>query len=447
MATWTKEKRDKLPKGHFGDPEKEAFPIEDQEDVEHAAELLHHSDNPEKVKRNIERIVKELGLKLPKTWEKSESGKSVSLEGETFVCYGGEAKSISDDMVGGYLVKFSDPSTTDLEGDFFTKETDFGLDDDTGVSRVLYDHGLDGAFKKAKIGTATIGVDDVGVWIKAQIDLRKAYGELVAKKYGKALKDLIAAKALGWSSGTVGHLIEKQRMGGANWIKSWPLGLDASLTPVPADPRTLVTSIKSLAASRLKRPDPFEAESEGPDYQAAQTAHAALSHLHEVHRMHVYGVLHDHETPLKDRVKSLSGHYDNYRDRSMKAIGSLMSYKSIEADAIFQAQFTDAYTKSLADLKADSHSEAVLAAVKGLRDRFADILEKREADKPGRSLSMNRRAQLKAVIGDLSSLLERAETAAKKAPVSGDPAQEARLRAAKASLLQHRIDDLAQILG
>jgi hypothetical protein len=38
----------------------------------------------------------------------------------------------------------------------------------------------------------------------------------------------------GWSSGTHYSLMEREPVGKAMWIKSWPLGKDASLTPTPA---------------------------------------------------------------------------------------------------------------------------------------------------------------------------------------------------------------------
>ncbi len=55
------------------------------------------------------------------------------------------------------------------------------------------------------------------------------------------------AGQLGWSSGTAAHLVEREEAGEAWKIKMWPLGLDASLTPTPAEPRNKVIPLKSLS--------------------------------------------------------------------------------------------------------------------------------------------------------------------------------------------------------
>ena len=50
---------------------------------------------------------------------------------------------------------------------------------------------------------------------------------------------------MGWSSGTAAHLVEREPMGRAAKIVSWPLGLDASLTPTPAEPRNVTMPLKA----------------------------------------------------------------------------------------------------------------------------------------------------------------------------------------------------------
>lgn len=148
---------------------------------------------------------------------------------------GSEVKALGGGKVGGYLIRFSTVDAPDLEGDYFTKDTDFGEHD---YAPVYYQHGLDEKMGKRKIGKGKIKPDDIGQWIEAQLDLRDEYEKYIYK--------LAEDGKLGWSSGTASHLVEREQKGNASWIKSWPLGLDASLTPTPAEPRNTAIPIKSL---------------------------------------------------------------------------------------------------------------------------------------------------------------------------------------------------------
>jgi len=164
---------------------------------------------------------------------------------ETCVIFGEAVKALGDNdgRVGGYLVRFStekDPDISDMK-DFFTSGTNFDMPDGTKSTSVYYNHGLDAQIKKRKIGTGTMKVDDIGVWVEAQLNL--------ADEYDKAVYEMAKDGALGWSSGTASHLIDREaKDNGTHEIKSWPLGLDASLTPTPAEPRTKqIFSLKSWA--------------------------------------------------------------------------------------------------------------------------------------------------------------------------------------------------------
>jgi len=161
------------------------------------------------------------------------------------VTIGGELKALGDGRIGGYLVRFGTPDTPDLTGDYFTADTDFDLDDGTGKSTVLYHHGLDAKLGRRKLGRADLRQDEVGVWMEAQLAMRD--------EYDRAIYDLVNAGKMGLSSGTAPHLVEREPMGKANHITRWPLGLDASITPIPAEPKTRVTTIKSY----LDMAEPF----------------------------------------------------------------------------------------------------------------------------------------------------------------------------------------------
>lgn len=168
----------------------------------------------------------------------------------TLVMPGGEVKAVKQGeeigLVSGYLVRFSTADDTDLEGDFFTKDTDFGPHQQ---SIVFYHHGLDRALGVKTLGRrlpASLKKDDIGVWIEAQLDLRDEYEQAI---FGMAQQG-----KQGWSSGTASHLVRRMPVQGkaANWIANWPLGLDASLTPAPAEPRN-VAAAKAMSLKMYQR--------------------------------------------------------------------------------------------------------------------------------------------------------------------------------------------------
>lgn len=152
---------------------------------------------------------------------------------DLYVALSGEqVKALGNGVVGGYLVRFTDPDNPDLEGDYFDHSTDFGPHTKTAV---YYQHGLDKTLGLKRLGArhaagmADIKVDDVGVWIQHQLDL--------ADEYEEAIYALAQRGKLGWSSGTAGHLVERVPVGGRSHVhhlRTWILGIDASYTPSPA---------------------------------------------------------------------------------------------------------------------------------------------------------------------------------------------------------------------
>jgi HK97 family phage major capsid protein len=161
-------------------------------------------------------------------------GKSLD---DCVVTHGSEIKALGNGKIGGYLVRFSDASNPDLTGDYFTKDTDFDMDF-PGQSTVYFNHGMDAKMGKRKLGKATLTMDEVGVWAEALEQERDEYEKYITK--------MQRAGKMGWSSGTASHLVERVREGKANRITRWPLGLDASITHTPAEPRNVVIPLKSL---------------------------------------------------------------------------------------------------------------------------------------------------------------------------------------------------------
>jgi HK97 family phage major capsid protein len=161
------------------------------------------------------------------------------MENETSIYQGDAIKAMGDGKVSGYLVRFGSKDDLDLTGDYFSKDTEFGVVDG-GSLPVYYQHGQDTQIGIKSIGRGTVKFDDVGLWIDAQLNLRD--------EYEKAVYQLAEAGKLGWSSGAAAHLVEKDQIGKAWHVKSWPIA-EASTTPTPAEYRNIANTIKSLIPS------------------------------------------------------------------------------------------------------------------------------------------------------------------------------------------------------
>jgi HK97 family phage major capsid protein len=164
-------------------------------------------------------------------------------------------KSIATDTYGGYAVVFSDADHPDLEGDFFTAETDFWEHLPTSV--VCFDHGTtplpddiqdaldrnprdDAEFNQfvqeateAKstsryvIGQVTKREKTAeGIWLEFIMTSRDEYVERV--------KAMIDEGIVSYSSDSVAHYVQRKSVKpGVSWVKSWPIPM-ASTTYRPA---------------------------------------------------------------------------------------------------------------------------------------------------------------------------------------------------------------------
>ena len=186
---------------------------------------------------------------------------------------------IKSDRLGyvkGYLVRFGDSKSADLEGDYFTQSTDYGFPMESGKRvplNVYYHHGMDQMVGKKSIGTGFIKMDETGLWYEAQLDLADEYGSMIAKlcKQGK----------MGFSSGAAAHLVERKSMGGAAEITRWPIA-EASITPTPAEYRNSVKSLEEYYGmgemeDEEMTPEPMPEQS--PEEYAAEIFKMAESDL------------------------------------------------------------------------------------------------------------------------------------------------------------------------
>ena len=157
---------------------------------------------------------------------------------QTLVNFGSAIKADDNGRVRGYLVRFGG---ADLEGDYFTKNTDFGRPMSPGVRvpmNLYYHHGQDKTIGKSRIGLGFITMDDKGLWYESQVEM--------ADQYQKMIQELAKSGKLGYSSGATGHMVERKKMSDGRYeITRWPIG-EASLTPTPAEPGNMVKSIKDM---------------------------------------------------------------------------------------------------------------------------------------------------------------------------------------------------------
>lgn len=181
-----------------------------------------------------------------------------------------QVKSLGDHRIGGYGVVFGDADHTDLEGDYFTRSTDFWLDHYQGQP-LIYDHAMgdlpgqpDDMPRHFVYGTIKeIRPDEVGLWFEAEVDDRNEWVQYVL--------DLIDKGMLNWSSGSVPHLVKRAEDGK---LLSWPI-VEGSTTPTPAEPRrTNVVRLKHYVLQDV------QTDSSGAPDEGAQAIPGAPDAIH-----------------------------------------------------------------------------------------------------------------------------------------------------------------------
>lgn len=315
---------------------------------------------------------------------------------DKLINFGGAVKALGDGRIEGHLVVFGDPDNTDLTGyrDYFTAETDFGIE--AGAkTKIWYRHGLNPKLDR-EIGEGELKVDDVGVWIDGQLNLRDRYVKAV---YG----NMAMKGALGWSSGSVTHLVRReQQENGAHKITRWPLGLDASVTPDPADPRTqVVTEMKCLSAE----PDPLEelpalkSQYLGEHVEREMTM-AGVRALNDALMYSVlYRCLYDEELTTEQKRERITGAFAEFASIATETLTSYLGQPE-EAAAMkaLRTLWGPERPESLAD-----HTAKVVSAAADLTERLASRLEVRK--QTGRSLSPSNLAALKSADAALEEVL------------------------------------------
>ncbi len=264
--------------------------------------------------------------------------------------------------VGGYLITWGERHRRDLQDEFFTPETDLGLD---WYERrpVLYHHGLDGALKAALIGAIdTLSPDEIGLWAEAQLDLRK--------RYVRAVRKLVDQGLLSWSSGSLPHLVE---VGAAGRIKRWPI-VEGSLTPTPAEPRhscarTMKSAYKALGLdlARLGLGESIATDSQYENEKGKSMNETTTSPLKRL-------PLADERDALKLARVEVGSEFD-----SLDALDMLHGYMLLRSAKSFQG-VSERYSRALAakisqaKLQAAKADELAYSAQTGFGDEWAPDL-------------------------------------------------------------------------
>jgi hypothetical protein len=138
--------------------------------------------------------------------------------------------------LAGYLIRYSGPNDPDLSNEYFTKATDYGVEDGA-IIPIYFNHGLDETIGKRRLGRGKVSFKAKGVYIAGAIELHNDYDWAIA--------ELVEAGALAWSSGAPGHLTDLiEHPNGAKMITTWILA-EASLTPYPAEARNTAQAVKA----------------------------------------------------------------------------------------------------------------------------------------------------------------------------------------------------------
>lgn len=173
------------------------------------------------------------------------------MNNDNLIYFGDAVKALGDGKVAGYLIRWGNAKDVDLTGDFFTPETDLGLEVGDRLP-VYFEHGHDSVIKSRRIGRgALIRYDDIGAWFEAQLELRD--------EYERKIYDMVEAGKLGWSSQAGGSLVEKSAEGASYLIKTWPLA-EATLTKSPAEYRNSAVPIKSIYPDAEDAQEPIHEE-------------------------------------------------------------------------------------------------------------------------------------------------------------------------------------------
>lgn len=131
----------------------------------------------------------------------------------------------------------------DLEGEYFTPDTDLWLDRIPPLKCLLFDHATTPLPNSVKQDTPAayvlgkpdrFGFDEYGMWVESLLEEHEEWQQYV--------NELVDAGVMSYSTDSISHLTARAEDG---WIKSWPIPA-ISLTHHPAEPRAKISVMKRV---------------------------------------------------------------------------------------------------------------------------------------------------------------------------------------------------------
>lgn len=189
---------------------------------------------------------------------RGERTMDAKINDDMLISFGGAVKAVNDEgLVQGYIVRYGSRDDVDLEGEFFTPETDLGPYLEAGPVAMVH-HGIpvqenyrDYARRTLKNPMKTIK-DDVGIIGQHLYDM--------ADEYEAMLFQLAKDGKFGYSTGAIPYAVEIDYDTGE--IKKW-IVTEVSYTPTPAEPRNRVVALKAYMSGLNGGSEP-EGESATP---------------------------------------------------------------------------------------------------------------------------------------------------------------------------------------
>ena len=206
---------------------------------------------------------------------------------------GDTIKTSGNNRIGGYLVCYTHADDPDLQGEYFTRATNFWFNEYPIKGKpVLIDHAFDEKFKSIPVGILDfVKENEVGIWVEAKLHERDEYERMLlewrdrkfidlpdneikqlASNIEKAVKGFFDTGKVQWSSGALPQSVEVAEDG---HVTSWAI-IEGTGVMTPAEPDgTEISSIKS-ALDQLSNilnsihPAQTEAQKDGTDRDSAQ---------------------------------------------------------------------------------------------------------------------------------------------------------------------------------
>lgn len=180
---------------------------------------------------------------------------------DSYVAFGDALKATRDGnrgIVEAVGVRFTGPNDRDLDGEYFTAETDYGPHKGDGMAATL-NHRMPMVTRSTKSEELPVlesyAKRIFSQPVKAEMTPQGIIAQHIldlADDYEKMIFDMAQKGKLRWSSGAPGHMVDKDE---SKRITTWHIA-EWAYTPIAADPNLpTIAPVKSLANIELSEPE------------------------------------------------------------------------------------------------------------------------------------------------------------------------------------------------